>query len=155
MFVLGLMIIYINVYIPKEPNDFYTKTFSFSINSLGAALLLAKADGFKNPRYIFTGKLITFISTISYSIYLVNLALVAQLLEKNFHPHTKFENALIYMVYWIATIVISTIIYKFFQKPIIDTSHNKLLMSIFRNYSVKKLILIPVNGFMGRFKRKK
>ena len=118
MFILGLIIIYINIYVPKEPNDFYTKTFSYSITSLGAALLLAKADSIKKFKYNVIGKSVTFISVISYSMYLVNLALVAQVIEKNFPPQTKLENAYMYIVYWLATILVSTIIYKFYEKPI-------------------------------------
>src|SRR5690606_37083686 len=44
MFLLGLGLIYLNIYLPKQPNDFYTKTFSFCLTSFGASLLLSKAD---------------------------------------------------------------------------------------------------------------
>ena len=120
MFVLGIFIIYINFYIPKEANDFYTKTFSYSITSFGAALLLAKADSIKKMKYQSMGRFITFISIISYSMYLVNLALVAQVIEKNFHFQTDLEHVYMYLVYWLVTIGLSTILYKFYEKPLMD-----------------------------------
>ena len=120
MFVLGLIIIYINIFIPIEPNDFYAKTFSYSITSLGAALLLAKADSIEKFKNKAIGKSVTFISAISYAMYLVNLALVAQVIAKNFPPQTKLESAGMYVVYWLATIILSAIIYKFYEKPIMN-----------------------------------
>ena len=120
MFALGIIIVYTNIYIPKEPNDFYTKTFYYSITSFGASLLLAKADSIKNYRNKIIGKSITFISIISYSMYLTNLSLVALVIEKNFPPQTKIEAGIMYVVYWVATIILSVILYKFYEKPMMD-----------------------------------
>jgi len=120
MFILGLIFIYTNLFIHKEPNGFYTKTFSYSITSIGAAFLLAKADSIKKFKYKAIGKSITFISIISYSIYLVNLALVAQVIEKNFSHQSKLESAYMYLIYWVATVLISFLIYRFYEKPIMD-----------------------------------
>ncbi len=119
-FILGLLIIYFNIFIPKEPNDFYTKTFSFSVTSLGAMLLLAKADSLKSFKISALGKFLTYISVISYSMYLVNLGLVAQVIDKNFPPQTKIENAYMYIIYWASTLIISALIYQFFEKPIMN-----------------------------------
>lgn len=120
MFVLGVLIIYINIYIPKESNDFFSKTFSFSLTSLGAALLLAKADGIKDYKIGFIGRLVTQISVISYAMYLVNLALVSQVIAKNFPPENKLEHLLLYIAYWLVTICLSWAIYNYYEKPIMD-----------------------------------
>jgi len=120
MFILGIIIIYINFYIPHDPNSFYTKTFSYSVTSFGAALLLAKADSIKNMTYKPIGKLVTFISVISYSMYLVNLSLVAQVIEKNMYFETNSDHIYMYIIYWGTTIIISTIIYRLYEKPLMD-----------------------------------
>ncbi len=120
MFVLGVLIIYINIYIPKVSNDFFTKTFSFSLTSLGASLLLAKADAIKDYKIDFIGKIVTQISVISYDMYLVNLALVSQVIAKNFSPQNKLEHLLLYIAYWLVTICISLAVYNFYEKPIMD-----------------------------------
>lgn len=120
MFVLGVLIIYINIYIPKVSNDFFTKTFSFSLTSLGATLLLAKADAIKDYKIDFIGKIVTQISVISYAMYLVNLALVSQVIAKNFSPQNKLEHLLLYIAYWLVTICISLAVYNFYEKPIMD-----------------------------------
>lgn len=120
MFVLGLAILGANSLIPRDPNHFYFKMFSFTLTSIGAALLLAKADSIKKFKYAFIGKIVTFISLISYAMYLVNLAVVSQVIDKNFPPQTLWENAYMYVVYWVVTIVISTLLYKFYEKPLTD-----------------------------------
>ena len=120
MFILGIIIIYINFYIPHDPSSFYTKTFSYSVTSYGAALLLAKADSIKNMTYKPIGKLVTFISVISYSMYLVNLSLVAQVIEKNIYFEKNSDHIYMYIIYWATTIIISTIIYKLYEKPLMD-----------------------------------
>ena len=127
MFLLGVMIIYVNIYIPKESNDFFTKTFSFSLTSLGASLLLAKADGLKDFKIEFLGKMITKISVISYAMYLVNLALVSQVIGKNFPPRNYLEHLLLYVAYWLVTIALSLAIYKYFEKPIMDLRDKRAL----------------------------
>lgn len=121
MFIMGLGIIYANEYIPgSDPNSLFSKTLSFSITSFGAALLLSKADSIKSFKYNTIGKSITFISIISYSMYLVHFALVAQVIKKNFSAETASEYLALYILYWIVTIIVSTIIYKFYEKPITD-----------------------------------
>lgn len=120
MFVLGFVLIYFNIYLPKESNGFYIKTFSFTLTSIGAALLLSKMDSIKNYQSPFIGKLVTKISLISYSMYLVNLAVVSQVIMKNFPPENKLQNALWYLGFWFFTITISHLIYTYFEKPMMN-----------------------------------
>ncbi len=120
LFLLGLALIYLNIYLPKQPNDFYSKTFYFCVTSFGASLLLAKADSIKNFRFQAIGRFVTYISVISYAMYLVNLSLVASVFAKNFIPDRRLENALYYSLFWFFTLFISTLIYKFYEKPITD-----------------------------------
>ncbi len=119
-FIGGLILMYTAMHISKgEPLGFYSKTFYFSCIGIGASLLLPFADSvkkFKTP----IGKAVTHISLISYSMYLVNLSVVAQVIEVHFMPESKTASVLTYLAYWLVVIVLSTIIYKFFEKPVMD-----------------------------------
>jgi peptidoglycan/LPS O-acetylase OafA/YrhL len=120
MFLLGLGILITSLYLPFAPNDFYSKTFYFSLVSLGAMLLLAKADSLKNAKNLILKKVITHISKISYSMYLINLALVAQVIDFNFPAQNNSEKIYLYILYWCATIIISSLLYRFFEKPMMN-----------------------------------
>lgn len=116
-FILGLIISMIAIYIPRVYEQFYAQTFAFSIVSIGAMFLLPKADSIQSFNNNFVGRLVTHISIISYSMYLINLSIVIQLLSKYFEVSTTGEIILRYSLYWIITIVLSTLIYKFYEKP--------------------------------------
>ena len=117
MFALGVFLLYANSFMPKEPYGIYAKVISFTVMSVGASLLLPKADSVKSFKYATIGKAITFISVISYAMYLINLAMVAQVIDKNFPPQNLWQNAYLYVFYWIATIGLSTLLYTFYEKP--------------------------------------
>ena len=117
MFILGIVIIYFEIFLPQDVNGFFTKTFAFSLTSFGAMLLLAKADSIKSFRYPVVGRAVTFISIISYSMYLVNLALVSQVIVHNFTLTTSSEHLLAYICYWAATIGISYLLYIAYERP--------------------------------------
>ncbi len=118
-FVSGVVLSYIVLYSNWLPNDFSTKVFQISIESLGCFLLLPKFDSMKSAPPLLT-KIITHISLISYSMYLINLALVAEVIQCNFAPRGPHTAWAMYGVYWIVVIVASTVIYKYYEKPIMD-----------------------------------
>ena len=119
-FVVGVVLLIANSFVPVNPASFYSQVLSFTIASIGASLLLPKADSVKSFKYPVIGKTVVFVSIISYSMYLVNLGVVAQVIDKNFPPETLFENAYMYLVYWCATIILATLLYRFFEKPMTD-----------------------------------
>ena len=115
--ITGVIVIWLVVYYPQNPNSFYQKTIYFTFTSLGASLLLPLADSIQNFKYKWIEIPITFISKISYSMYLVNMALVAQVIEKNFILDSKTDHLVAYIAFWSCTLVISTILYKWYEKP--------------------------------------
>jgi peptidoglycan/LPS O-acetylase OafA/YrhL len=118
-FILGIILCYVVLYTNWLPNDFSTKVFQLIFQSLGCFLLLPKFDSMKSAPPIIT-KVITHISLISYSMYLINLALVAEVLTFNFPPHGPYKAWALYFVFWIVVLVVSTLIYKYYEKPIMD-----------------------------------
>jgi peptidoglycan/LPS O-acetylase OafA/YrhL len=119
-FILGIILIYgamdAAVY---SSGGFFSKTYYFSLVGIGAAMLLPFADSRKSFNSSF-GKVLTHISLISYSMYLVNLSLVAQVIEKNYNISNPVEAVCVYIFYWLFIIILSTLLYKYFEKPVMD-----------------------------------
>jgi peptidoglycan/LPS O-acetylase OafA/YrhL len=79
-------------------------------------------------------KPITFISIISYAIYVLHYSIILQLL-KYFLPSEdlpKFDTIVYIMVYLSLTLVLSYILYKFYEKPFTDLRDSKLLRNKFK-----------------------
>ncbi|MBL4650114.1 MAG: acyltransferase, partial [Aureispira sp.] len=120
LFALGLTILMIAIYVPRVYGHFYTQTLSFTVVSIGSMCLLPKADCIKSFKNAVIGRAITHISIISYSMYLINLSIVVQLLSKYMEPQSSEMLFFRYILYWFITIVLSTIIYKFYEKPFLN-----------------------------------
>jgi hypothetical protein len=118
-FILGLVILIIALNVHAEPNGFYVKTFGLNILSIGAMLLLPKSESVKTFKTKF-GKAVTHISVISYAMYLVNLAPAAMVILKQFPPKGGVDSIIKYFIYWSFVLLISTLLHKFFEKPIMD-----------------------------------
>lgn len=115
-FVAGIALDYLILYSDWPPNDFATKVYRASLQSFACALLLPKFDGIRKAPPIVT-KVFTHISLISYSMYLINLALVSEVIRDNFPPTGPVSAWLSYILYWTVTITVSTLLYKFYEKP--------------------------------------
>ncbi len=118
-FVIGLVLSYVILYSTWLPNDFSSKVLKIMFQSIGCFLLLPKFDSIKSAPRIIT-KVVTHISLISYSMYLINLALVSEVIRDNFPPHGPKTGWGLYVVYWGIVIIVSTLLYKFYEKPIMD-----------------------------------
>jgi peptidoglycan/LPS O-acetylase OafA/YrhL len=118
-FILGAILTYFILYSTWLPNDFSTKVFKLSFQSLGCFLLLPLFDSIKTaPRFLT--RVVTHISLISYSMYLINLALVAEVIRDNFLPHGPKTAWFMYTIYWFVVISASTLLYKYYEKPMMD-----------------------------------
>ena len=118
-FILGLILSYIILYSTWLPNEFSTKVYKLSLQSLGCFLLLSKLDSLKTAPRLLT-RVVTHISLISYSMYLINSALVAQVIQANFPPQSTKTAWLLFGIYWVIVIVASTLLYKYYEKPMMD-----------------------------------
>ncbi|MCC7331755.1 MAG: acyltransferase [Flavobacteriales bacterium] len=118
-FILGLILSYFILINEWLPNDFSTKVYKLFLQSLGCFLLLAKFDSIKKAP-IFITKIVTHISLISYSMYLVNLALVAKVIFDNFRIDSSLTAWLYYIIYWSIVILLSTLLFKYFERPVLN-----------------------------------
>ena len=70
-------------------------------------------------------KIITHISLISYSMYLINLALVAQVIKKNFPVNSPTDGFIKYSIYWVIVVGVSTLIYFYYERPFMNLRDKK------------------------------
>ncbi len=112
----GLMVFILNF---TTENTVYKQVVIFSITPISAMLLLPFAEGIKKRTGIIA-KAVTHISKISYSMYLINLALVAEVISLNYPPQGTTMRILTYLLFWFLVIGISTLLYKFYEKPLMN-----------------------------------
>lgn len=100
----------------------YFYVFYFSVESLISFLILPYLSQWTTGNGVIY-KLITYISIISYSMYLVNLSLVQIWLLKVMriiHPPGIYYILVNYSLYWLFTISAAFILYKCVEKPMMD-----------------------------------
>jgi len=99
-----------------------------SISPMALSLSIPFFYSLKIGKSWFTNS-ITFISKISYSMYLINLAIVISPLAQNFQN----DNGLIkYGIAWSLIILLSYFSYKFIEKPITNLRDKKINFLIFK-----------------------
>ena len=116
-FILGMAILYLGTTTNHSFELFYSRTFYFVIISIGAMFLLPLADSIKTYRVKWWGKTVTHISKISYSMYLINLGLVYGVIIKLNPPEAEADRWQMYILFWCVTVGASTLIYYFFERP--------------------------------------
>ena len=102
----------------RQNTYFYFCVLSFSFNSLGALLLMPYLSNINNGKgFIF--KAVTYISLISYSMYLINLTIVQNWILNNIDVSYFgiYGMLLKYFLFWALTILISIVMYKYFEIP--------------------------------------
>jgi len=116
-FAIGVLIVGMVMYTPHPIDTTYGKVFYFTALSIGAMFLLPMASAVQRNPLGIVGKGIQYISKISYAMYLVNLALVTQVITKNFPPQTTLQHWCAYATFWTATIAFSSLIYYAYERP--------------------------------------
>jgi peptidoglycan/LPS O-acetylase OafA/YrhL len=103
-------------------HDFYGCVFSFIVSTTGALFFLPYLSELRSGRGpVF--KIITHISLISYSIYLINSSLIQNWLIE-YTPYFGLKGTsytvLKYIYLWGFTFLFATLLYKYFEKPIMN-----------------------------------
>lgn len=118
-FIIGIVACYVILYTPSQPNFFFTKVFRIFAESFCCFLLLPMFDSIrKGPKILI--RFFTHISLISYSMYLLNLALISEVIYANFPPWGPRSAWGLYGIYWILVLSTSTLLYKYYEKPMMD-----------------------------------
>ncbi len=134
-FLFLLICILILVYqrtIVLDYSSFEAQVLYYSISPVALSLTLPYFYFLNLKRNRFTA-IFTFISQISYSMYLINLSVV-DVINSNFSRDYGIFN---YLVSWILIIGMSYVIYKYFEKPITNLRDSKLFLSTNKRTSQK------------------
>ena len=108
----------------------YKSVFSFSLNSMATLFVIPLLTTIKSGKG-FVYKAVTYVSLISYSMYLINLMLVREWIVFNLNLdfvasiHGYLFLLVRYFMFWFLTIVLSIIIYKYFEIPMTSLRDNK------------------------------
>lgn len=125
---LFLFIKFISVEIFSD-TGMYNCVFSFTLVSVATLFLLPFLSCIKTGKgFLYTT--ITRISLISYSMYLVNLSLVKNWIIDNINWTGIFSNSYLlvfckYSLFWLLTIFLSVILYKYFEWPVMNLRDRK------------------------------
>ncbi len=95
----------------------------FTLLSICIACLLPYLSSIKTTKWQSMAKPITGVSIISYSLYLVNGGLISISLRQLSNwgeGWSVSETGIIYVLYWITCLVVSALIFVFFEKPMTD-----------------------------------
>ncbi len=127
--------------------------------SLAVLLVLPYFSKLKTIKNNTVAKIITLISLISYSMYLVNLTLVREImvpqtisLLDHINLNSHLVSVLRYFIFWFYTLSISYLLYRFYEKPITDLRDklnlnplsNLIKLSIFFQILFKKFKFRPL-----------
>jgi peptidoglycan/LPS O-acetylase OafA/YrhL len=130
-----LLLVIIRYIIPSvfHSRRLYDSVFSFSLLSLSILFFLPFFSNYKNGKGVFY-KTITYLSLISYSMYLTNYSLVQGWIINKiswssfFDPN--FSITVQYISYWVLTILFSLLLFKYFELPFTNLrDRNKLKLS--------------------------
>ncbi|MES2566482.1 MAG: acyltransferase [Bacteroidota bacterium] len=106
-------------YLNASGNILYLQVLEFSLLAATSVLYLPLADSIKTATGIIP-KFITYISKISYSMYLVNLGIVSSVMRQHFPVKDTTDGVIKYILYWCIVIGLSGILYRFFEKPVMN-----------------------------------
>lgn len=105
--------------------DFYTNVLSFGVLSFATLLMIPWLNTVRqSDKPVF--RFITFISVISYSIYLLNLNMVQLIFMPiivkivSVFLHGKLLLIAKYLIYWFLTITLGTALYKYFESRVMN-----------------------------------
>ncbi|MBK8581773.1 MAG: acyltransferase [Flavobacteriales bacterium] len=118
-FLLGALLILFLVNHQEPVGTVYRQVVMFSLVPFSVMLLLPAMEGLKLGHGL-AAVAVQHISKISYSMYLINLALVAEVIRDNFPPQNGPDGILKYGIFWVVVLAGSSLLYRYFEKPVMD-----------------------------------
>ena len=133
LLIIGLLLFALSNYIASHVFELYGLYFSVfhcSVTSLATLSLLPFLSDYKKGAGFFY-RAITYISLISYSLYLLNLSLIGNFVYKfpieRFISDGNVVSVVKYIMYWVLNIVFSALLYKYFEVPMTKLRDNKTI----------------------------
>ncbi|MBK8499887.1 MAG: acyltransferase [Flavobacteriales bacterium] len=117
LFLLGVVGMVANAYAYGNGALHFSATWFFTVNGVAMALLLPLLSTWQSvPR---GGSVVVFISKVSYALYLVHQPLRA-FWNRMFGDATTPQGVTLWMLYWVASIAIAWLVYRFWEKRFMD-----------------------------------
>jgi len=116
LFFAAFVLLYVYMYVDKSNYQTLCRVFNNSLNSLFILMFFPFMDSIKQGKGRFS-KAVTHISVISYSMYLLNLAVICQVITSHFMRRSLLSSFAFYFLYWVLVIALSTLLYKYYEKP--------------------------------------
>ena len=116
LFALGIIGIFALGRYYNLDSNFKKINFDF-LSSISILALLPALSNWKTCKVKFFKEAITFISKISYSMYLVNATLIMGLIRRYFPVNDAGSAIRGYVIFWVLTFVLSYFIYSLYEKP--------------------------------------
>jgi len=124
LLIFGLILFIVSKFIlPRifDLSGLYFCVFSFTLNSVATLCLLPYLSNLKSGKGLLRNA-ITYISLISYSMYLLNLSIIQDWILRNipwkdFLYNDNLIYAAKYGTYWVLVVGLSILIYKYFEIP--------------------------------------
>lgn len=122
-----LMLIYLTVYWRSQPSLSFLAVYQYNLESMATLLSLPFFTQLKSIKSKFFTFIITFVSIISYSMYLLNYSIVQCRLIPFILSMIGLEGVknryvilLSYFLYWFFIITGAYLLYRYYEKPIMD-----------------------------------
>jgi len=122
-----VILLYLTIYWRMKPSLAFLAIYQYNLESLATLLSLPYLSELKSIKFKFITFVITFISIISYSMYLLNYSVVqCRLIPLSLSIvglnglTNKYLIVLTYFMYWVYILFGSFILYKYFEKPMMD-----------------------------------
>ena len=123
-FGIGIALLTFVVSYRAPVSGFYRQVAYYSLYPIAAMLLLPLASAVRSGGGMVARALIH-ISRISYSMYLINLAIVAEVIRDQFTPQGGIDGIVKYIFYWVIVVMASTVLYYSFEKPMMELREKK------------------------------
>jgi peptidoglycan/LPS O-acetylase OafA/YrhL len=112
--IISVLILVVHRTIELEITSVFAQVFYYSISPMALSLCLPFFNSLVLKPSWFSNSF-TFISKISYSMYLINLSIIIDPIHQNFQ---NSNGIVAYLVSWTLIIFFSFLLYHFFEKPI-------------------------------------
>jgi peptidoglycan/LPS O-acetylase OafA/YrhL len=127
-----------NYYKGSQTYRFLSDSFLYSLLPLSLSFVLPAALFMKMPSNPFKiTTIISHISLISYSMYLIHYSLVLTYFQR-IHTNSIVISIVTYCGYWLTTILIATLIYYFYEKPTIHLLRGKFVKPLKKNSNARE-----------------
>ncbi|MFM7682547.1 MAG: acyltransferase family protein [Bacteroidota bacterium] len=123
LLLIAILILYYHRTIDLDVTSSFAQVIYLTLSPMALSLTIPFFYSIELRKNLFT-QFATFISKISYSMYLINLALVIEFIHLNY---TSINGIIQYLLAWFCIVFASYLLYYYFEKPIMNLRDKKFI----------------------------